>query len=592
MANDSIKIHIGAKDTASAVIQGVQARAVALGVTMGNLASKAIVGTINAFRSMVGAALDSEKASVRMDSALRSTGQYTPEAAKAMRELASAIKDETGASGAATKQTIAQLLSLGVTTSQMGVAARAVSALAAMGREGGLAMNAVARALNGDIKGFERFSPAVRNATTITEKYAAANQYLINGYEQQKANLNSVGGAWEALNGRLNEGRIKIIEAVFAGLRLGTTFNSMQDSVGRFLKSDTFANFTESLKKGAGYALDIAKAMAAPESSKQILGDISSVIVEAFRAGGDYVAGNIRAVFAETAVGKAAGWIGGKVAGAAQWLGRVTSGISSSPDIGGINPMYGAMGEQAKAQEKQLDTYTQAMPVKIELSRLNAALKKLRTDVDKQVAASGKQVSESADWAKEEGEYWDDQRRLQDQETAMSQGRALAEQKEAEIENKRVEVAEQTLRMEEEIRDVEKDIASAKRKEQRNQERLNKLAGETVGQYIKDRVDAVKSDREKARERGREDKRRAYLEAHDKAGNIRPGEAKELAQRRDFDKLRDAANNAMLQARKEAVAKEREQKALEAELKRYRAVQEKNLQKVADSIDKAMEAGN
>jgi len=93
MATDSIKIHIGAKDTASAIIQGVQARTVALGVAVGNLASKMAVGMVNAFRSMISAALESEKANVNLDAALRGLGQYTPELSKQYRDLASAIKD-------------------------------------------------------------------------------------------------------------------------------------------------------------------------------------------------------------------------------------------------------------------------------------------------------------------------------------------------------------------------------------------------------------------------------------------------------------------------------------------------------------------
>ena len=99
--------------------------------------------------------------------------------------------------------------------------------------------------------GFQRMIPALRNAKTEEEKVAAVNKVLAAGYEQQKANLNTVGGAWEALKGRIGDAREDIIGAVFDGLKLGQTFDSMQAAVGRFLGQ--FKDFTERLKSGADY---------------------------------------------------------------------------------------------------------------------------------------------------------------------------------------------------------------------------------------------------------------------------------------------------------------------------------------------------
>lgn len=297
MAKDSIKTTIGARDEASAVLLKLHARWVATYTAMMNIGGKAISSTINAFRSMVGAALDSEKATARMDAALRSLGAYTPETAKQMRALAKAIKDETGASGTAVKEQIAQLLTLGVQADKMGSAVRAVEALKALGRDGAQAMVAVARAMEGNIDGFARLSPEVRNATTLEEKYAAANRLIQAGYAQQRASLDTVGGAWDALNGRLKEARIAIINAVFEGTRIGSTFNDAQAAVGKFLKSDTFAAFVGKIREAADYARQIMVAMTTDGGAKDVARGFGDIILGALKDGAEYVGTKISNAF-------------------------------------------------------------------------------------------------------------------------------------------------------------------------------------------------------------------------------------------------------------------------------------------------------
>ena len=293
----NVGVTISAKDLASGVIQKVSARTVALGVAVGNLASKLISGAVNGVRRWIDEALLCERANVMLDAALRGTGQYTDEVSRKMKDLAGAIQDETGAVDEAVKANIAMLTTMGVTTDKMGEAARAVQALSALNFEGSQAAKAVALAMEGNMLGFQRMIPALRNAKTETEKVQAINKLIAAGYEQQKANLKTVGGSWEALKGRIGDAREAIIGAVFDGLKLGQTFDSMQAAVGRFLQSDTFKDFTERLKSGADYVTQIVKAMSVNGGTKEVLANMANVILAAFKRGGEIVAEKIMSAF-------------------------------------------------------------------------------------------------------------------------------------------------------------------------------------------------------------------------------------------------------------------------------------------------------
>ncbi len=289
MANDKITLEIGARDLASSVFGRVTKSSMAFGVAMGNLASKAIVAGINGLRRWINEALEAEKANVMLDAALRGTGQYTPVLAAQFRDLANAIQDETGASDESVKANIALLTTLGVAPDKMRTAARGMQALTALNIEGSMAARALARALEGDFAGFDRLSPAVRLATTDQEKAVAIGNLLQAGYEQQRATLQTVGGAWEALKGRIGDAREDLMGAIFEGLNLGTTFESMQSKVGAFLKSESFKGITDRLREGAAFAKDIFSALTTKGTASESFSLIGDLILAAFEDGSKLV---------------------------------------------------------------------------------------------------------------------------------------------------------------------------------------------------------------------------------------------------------------------------------------------------------------
>jgi signal transduction histidine kinase len=336
---------------------------------------------------------------------------------------------------------------MGVTTDKMGEAARAVQALSALNFEGSQAAKAVALAMDGNMLGFQRMIPALRNAKTESEKVAAVNKVLAAGYEQQKANLNTVGGAWEALKGRIGDAREDIVGAIFEGFALGKTFNSMQAAVGRFLKSDTFNDFTERLKSGADYVTQIVKAMSVKGGTKEVLANMANVIVAAFKRGGEIVAEKILSAFRPMKDARAL------------WKNR---GLVGSVMRGSPIDVAGQLLTKYTDRNNQSGTDGQR--------ELDAALKAF----SKTIKENAKEYEQLHDRTEDENE--------------------LA-RKSLESENNRLEVSERTFLSEKAAAERDKEILEKKNKKAEAEEKLAGLAEE-----IKSTEDAIKAaaDREQS----------------------------------------------------------------------------------------------
>ena len=499
----NVGVTISAKDLASGVIQKVSARTVALGVAVGNLASKLIAGAVNGVRRWIDEALLAERANVMLDAALRGTGQYTDAVARKMKDLAGAIQDETGASDEAVKGNIAMLTTMGVTTDKMGEAARAVQALSALNFEGSQAAKAVALAMEGNMSGFQRMIPELRNAKTETEKVQAINKVLAAGYEQEKANLNTVGGAWEALKGRIGDAREAIIGAVFDGLDLAGTFDSMQAAVGRFLQSDTFQDFTERLKSGASYVKQIVKAMSVKGGTKEVLANMANVILAALKDGADYVGAKISEAFGRTR--KKLDSLAPQLTGAARFLGAMSAGASWDEAIRAYimdemdEPKGGTKGG----------------------GNLDAALKAFSKTVEENV----KEYEQLHDRAKEENELARKSLESENNRSEVSERAFLSAKAAAERDKRKAEAEEELASLKERIKSTEDAIAAAADDERsareeiaRYEENRAKMLKQSISDWIAAQQDEEKRQKDVEKQNAKDRKRAARLRADQDRG--------------------------------------------------------------------------
>lgn len=146
-----------------------------------------------------------ETAERSLIAAMNAQGEAGDELVPVLKKIASAIQDETGAADESTLAGMAKMRMLGVQTSKLGEAAKGVLALKSVGLEEEAAQKAVAMAMQGSYDMLNRYLPALRMTKDETEKARIVNDFFAKGYDQQAAVLNTVGGQWNLLKGRIGD---------------------------------------------------------------------------------------------------------------------------------------------------------------------------------------------------------------------------------------------------------------------------------------------------------------------------------------------------------------------------------------------------
>ena len=195
-----------------------------------------------------------ERAEKSLASALASHGENVDELLPKLKAVAAAIQDQTGVGDEQTLQTMANLKMLGVQTDALEQAAKATIALKSAGVEEAQATKMVALATAGNYTMLSRHLHALRTATSETEKAAAVNDFLSKGYKQQRDLLNTTGGAWQALRGRVGgvlEEFGKAINKSDALTRLlhraGNAVKRFGERITNYIESERFKQIQESV---------------------------------------------------------------------------------------------------------------------------------------------------------------------------------------------------------------------------------------------------------------------------------------------------------------------------------------------------------
>jgi len=186
-------------------------------------------------RSLVGLFVSSsneaktyESALRDVDTALKLTGQYSKDYMKRLVELSDAQEELTGVDDAAIMAAAALGTQLGVTEKQMSAAVKMAIGFAKVNKTDVVsAMEVVANALAGNFIQLARNVPAIKSATTESEKQAAALAYLCNTYGVALQSMNTLEGAqlgWQNAVGDLQKEL-----GVFLNMGLNPVYKVMTD---------------------------------------------------------------------------------------------------------------------------------------------------------------------------------------------------------------------------------------------------------------------------------------------------------------------------------------------------------------------------
>jgi len=165
-------------------------------------ASAAVVGFAT---KAIAAYAVQETAEQSLVAAMNAHGEAGDALLPSLKRIAGAIQDETGAADESTLAGMAKMRMLGVQTSKLGEAAKGMVALTSIGLKEEAAQKAVALAMQGNYDMLNRYVPALKSAKSETEKANIVNELFARGYEQQAGLLNTVGGQWKVLQGRVGD---------------------------------------------------------------------------------------------------------------------------------------------------------------------------------------------------------------------------------------------------------------------------------------------------------------------------------------------------------------------------------------------------
>ncbi len=181
-------------------------------MTMEDLAKKArnafaVFGGVSLLKAALNEFVESEKAVARLNAALRSTGQYTPETSRQLREMADSIKEITGIQDEAILGVISKLTALGAKRDDVYRLTMAVMDLATLlDRDLSRATVAMGRALQGEFGSFTELGFKVKDTASATENFnSILGQLEAKAGGQAKASMQSLAGSIEASKNQIKD---------------------------------------------------------------------------------------------------------------------------------------------------------------------------------------------------------------------------------------------------------------------------------------------------------------------------------------------------------------------------------------------------
>ena len=312
MSEKSISIVIRAKNAMAAGLGKARDSVMAFGQSAVRIGAFFVKGFLAAGAAVAGFAAKAiaaysvqETAERSLIAAMNAQGEAGEALLPALKKIASAIQDETGAADESTLAGMAKMRMLGVQTSKLGEAARGVIALKGVGLEEAAAQKAVAMAMQGSYDMLNRYVPALRKATTESEKAQIVNELFEKGYDQQAQQLDTVAGQWGLLKGRIGD----VWEEIGGAIAQNEVLMSVLKRAGEAVKE--FGNKVSEWAEGGGVIRLIAgfKLFYNEVSHTfKLIGNTASITWAAMSDGVDTVINNIIGGFKYAADYAVAAW--------------------------------------------------------------------------------------------------------------------------------------------------------------------------------------------------------------------------------------------------------------------------------------------
>lgn len=204
--------------------------------------------------------MEADDASKSLSASLTALGYNTNEIMPKFEALASEIQKLTRIGDDETLSLAATLLNFGVMPEKIDESIRGVIGLStAMRMDLGSAAQYLALAQQGQFTMLARYIPALRTATTDTEKMAIVQKVMAAGFEQSQAAAGTLGGRWDQLKNRVGDLWEKIGQTVSESLNLTGAFEKAENAVNNLIGSAAFDKIATGLRSAVSYVVTQVK---------------------------------------------------------------------------------------------------------------------------------------------------------------------------------------------------------------------------------------------------------------------------------------------------------------------------------------------
>jgi len=179
-------------------------------------AYKKISATIKESIGLYGKQIDAESS---LRAAIEASGQEVDSVFSKYTSLASEIQRVTTVGDEATIEMMSMATAMGIADGEMEMAIKGAIGLSdAFGMGTQQAIRGVANALNGEFTTLQRYIPALRTATTDSEKMALVQEAMAGGFEVSKSKADSAFGALQQLDNATGDLKETLGQAVAEGI--------------------------------------------------------------------------------------------------------------------------------------------------------------------------------------------------------------------------------------------------------------------------------------------------------------------------------------------------------------------------------------
>lgn len=175
----------------------------------------AVAGYVVAVKDVLSAYIAQERADIKLRSALKATGDASKETFNDFKNFASEMQKVTTVGDEATQEIIALGLRMGISTDQIKDATKGAIGLSqSLGIDLQSALKIVAQGMDGQYTMLSRYIPALRSATTESEKAAIFQKVLNDGFQEAKDITQGYIGSVEQMKNAVGDAKEEIGKVV------------------------------------------------------------------------------------------------------------------------------------------------------------------------------------------------------------------------------------------------------------------------------------------------------------------------------------------------------------------------------------------